>query len=68
MPREKLRHLVVEEREIYSFDGFKVVVAIFIEGCGFAIHKVVVERDAHGTFATGAELYGKTFAEGSFSR
>lgn len=66
--REELRHLVVEEREIYSFDGFKVVVAVFVKGCGFSIHEIVVEGDAHGAFATGAELYGKTFAEGGFAR
>lgn len=60
--------MVVEEREVYSFDGFKVVVAVFVKGCGFAIHEIVVEGDAHGAFATGAELHGKAFTEGGFAR
>ena len=60
--------MVVEEGEVYCFDGLKVVIAIFIEGSGFAIHKIVVERDAHRAFAAGTELHRQAFAEGGFAR
>ena len=45
-----------------------VVVALGVEGRLVAVNKIVVERDGHRAYATGKQLYAKTFARSGLAR
>ena len=60
--------LGIEEGEVKGVERLKVVLAMFIERCEFAVDEVVVEREGHRMEAICHELYGEALAEGGLAR
>lgn len=64
---EQVNEVLVEQVDVQRLECLKVVVAVFIEGRVFAIHKIVVEREVHRGNARHEQLNGQSLAKGGFA-
>ena len=67
LARNEATEVVVEEREVDRFEGFVVILALFVPRGLLALHEVVVEGDEYGVEAQHAELHGQPLRGGGLS-
>ena len=67
-PCQKIRHILVKQLNIQTFQSLIIVVAIFISGTVYTVYKIIIYCYGMGRQSLGSQLNGQAMGKCSFSR